>query len=81
MDGTMQKRNLTEWLMEKRQAREAKVQDQREQKQMDEFSTLMHGRKKMDPVTNDAGIVRQIVKSKLIGTNFAPFYIKTACWR
>jgi flagellar FliJ protein len=33
--------------MEKKQKEKAKLQDQREQKQMDEFSTLMYGRKKM----------------------------------
>ena len=41
------KRKSYEWLMEKKQKEKARLQDQREQKQMDEFSTLMYGRKKM----------------------------------
>ncbi|MEC7307880.1 flagellar export protein FliJ [Vibrio crassostreae] len=41
------KRKSYEWLMEKKQKEKAKLQDQREQKQMDEFSTLLYSRKKM----------------------------------
>ncbi|MEZ9058823.1 flagellar export protein FliJ [Vibrio pelagius] len=40
------KRKSYEWLMEKKQKEKAKLQDQREQKQMDEFSTLLYSRQR-----------------------------------
>ena len=39
-------RKSYEWLMEKKQKEKAKLQDQREQKQMDEFSTLLYSRQR-----------------------------------
>lgn len=39
-------RKSYEWLMEKKQKEKAKLQDQREQKHMDEFSTLLYSRQR-----------------------------------
>lgn len=39
-------RKSYEWLMEKKQKEKAKLQGQREQKQMDEFSTLLYSRQR-----------------------------------
>ena len=39
-------RKSYEWLMEKKQKEKAKLQDQRGQKQMDEFSTLLYSRQR-----------------------------------
>ncbi|MGB1320383.1 MAG: flagellar export protein FliJ [Vibrio gallaecicus] len=39
-------RKSYEWLLEKKQKEKAKQQDQREQKQMDEFSTLLYSRRR-----------------------------------
>ncbi|MEF1229066.1 flagellar export protein FliJ [Vibrio fortis] len=39
-------RKSYEWLMEKKQKEKTKLQDQREQKQMDEFSTLLYSRQR-----------------------------------
>ena len=39
-------RKSYEWLMEKKQKEKAKLQDQRDQKQMDEFSTLLYSRQR-----------------------------------
>ncbi|MDN3614414.1 flagellar export protein FliJ [Vibrio gallaecicus] len=39
-------RKSYEWLLEKKQKEKAKQQDQRERKQMDEFSTLLYSRRR-----------------------------------
>ncbi|CSA96186.1 flagellar biosynthesis chaperone [Vibrio cholerae] len=42
-----QKRKSYQWLMEKKQTERQLLQEKREQKQMDEFSTLMFNRRRL----------------------------------